>query len=102
MSGPCCTHSRFFLPALVAGALAPCAVGQDVLYEIKGTSAVNPIEFGVVVGDWNGDAIPDVALMSRYDDTVAPDAGAVEIRSGKDGSVLHTFHGDFAAMVSQR
>jgi hypothetical protein len=93
MVGPRIGRRCLFVFAMASAAFAPRLFGQSVLFEYAGPSSTNPIDFGVLVGDWDGDGVPDVAIRASYDDTVAPDAGAVEVRSGKNGSLLQTFYG---------
>ncbi len=45
------------------------------------------------VGDLDGDGVPDVALGLPLDDTAGPDAGAVRVFSGADGSEFLTVLG---------
>ncbi len=45
----------------------------------------------VVLDDVSGDGVPDIAMVNANDSTAAPNAGAVRIVSGSDGSVLDTF-----------
>ncbi|MEM7204508.1 MAG: integrin alpha, partial [Planctomycetota bacterium] len=44
-------------------------------------------------GDVNSDGVPDVAIGSPGNDMSAPDAGMVQVFSGTDGALLHTFAG---------
>ncbi|MFT7617366.1 MAG: hypothetical protein ACI97A_001002 [Planctomycetota bacterium] len=45
------------------------------------------------VGDVNGDGIPDLALGAPGNDDFDEAAGAVYVRSGADGGLIHTFFG---------
>ncbi|NNJ84681.1 MAG: hypothetical protein HKP13_07075, partial [Gammaproteobacteria bacterium] len=47
-------------------------------------------------GDIDNDGYDDVIVGSPGDDTNGTDAGSVQILSGNDGAILHTFHGDSA------
>ena len=68
-------------------------VAQQTLYEVRGTDAAHLVDDGAVVGDWNGDGTRDVAVRLPLDSTVAFRAGAVEIRSGTDASLLASLYG---------
>jgi len=85
------------LVALVAVLLAfsptESACAQDVLLDFKSPAPATDLIHCVVVADWDGDGVADLAVGAPYDSSVAPYAGAVRIHSGADGSVLMTFNG---------
>src|SRR5262249_1694808 len=65
---------------------------QDVLLDFQSPPATGGVQC-VVVADWNGDGIPDLAVGAPEDATVTTGAGAVRIHSGLDGSILASFYG---------
>ena len=73
--------------------LAPYAVAQDVLLDFVGLSHGDESGHAIAVADWDADGIEDLAVATFRDSTAAPQAGAVYVRSGKDGSVLAKFFG---------
>jgi hypothetical protein len=73
--------------------LAPHAVAQDVLLDFVGLHSGDDSGHAIAVADWDGDGIEDLAVAAIRDNTAAPQAGAVYVRSGKDGSVLAQFFG---------
>ena len=84
--------------ALVVSAFlfAGRASAQDVLLDIQGPVPGSEAANGIVIGDWDGDGINDVAIGAIRDSTVQYLAGAVRVHSGKDGSVLAQYFGDRA------
>ena len=46
--------------------------------------------------DVDNDGFPDVIIGAYLDDDNGIDSGSARVCSGKDGSILHTFHGDSA------
>ncbi len=53
-------------------------------------------KFGTAVasaGDVDGDFHQDVIIAAPYDDVGSVNSGSIEIRSGQDGSLLHSMHG---------
>ena len=81
--------STFFV---AFGALAPASRSQTVLFDYDG-SKVGDIQSGAAVGDWNGDGVGDFAVGVPLDDSKNPDAGAVYLVSGFDGSILSVWYG---------
>jgi VCBS repeat protein/FG-GAP repeat protein len=77
---------------LAFGALAPAVRSQTVLFEYDG-SKVGDIQSGASIGDWSGDGIGDFAVGVPLDDSKNPDAGAVYLISGSDGSILSVWYG---------
>jgi len=76
--------------------LAASAQGQRIILEVKPPVPGGDAEVGVVIGDWDGDGVADLAIGAARDSTAASEAGAVRIHSGADGSVLQTFYGSNA------
>jgi hypothetical protein len=72
------------------------ASAQDVLLDIQSPVPGADADNGIVIGDWDGDGINDVAIGAIRDSTVQYLAGAVRVHSGKDGSVLAQFFGQRA------
>lgn len=69
-------------------------VTPQVLFTVNGGAAFDNFGNSVaILGDVNNDTLPDILVGAPYDDTVAQNAGAAQILSGADGSVLNTFHG---------
>ncbi|TAH39478.1 MAG: hypothetical protein EYC70_01455 [Planctomycetota bacterium] len=67
----------------------------SLLHTFVGTDAGSA--FGNAVsgaGDIDRDGFDDVMVGARYDDANGIFAGSVNVFSGRDGSVLHTFYGD--------
>lgn len=67
---------------------------REDLFEVRDDAPSRSFGIGAVsIGDWNGDGTPDLAV-SRPDELVAhrperPSTAEVQIRSGRDGSLLH-------------
>jgi hypothetical protein len=87
---------RFAAPLLVLGLspwLASHAAAQETLLDFVGLASGDASGHAIAVADWDGDGIEDLAVAAFRDNTAAPQAGAVYVRSGKDGSVLASFFG---------
>jgi len=90
------SHSPCALPVAVVVGLfcfALPAHAQQVLFDVHGAVAGGYAAHAVVLDDWNGDGVADVAIGAPRDGTNGFTAGAVRVHSGKDGSVLATFLG---------
>lgn len=84
---------RLLTPLL---ALAPSLlVAQSPIYTLVGNHGSGKL-FGAsvaIVGDVDGDGFGDIAIGSPGDDTNGADAGLVEIRSGRNGSLMRSHYG---------
>ncbi len=89
--------SAALLFPVLATVLAGVAPAQLTVSQFSG---VNPgDEYGravAVIGDVDGDLVPDVAMGIPGDDTGGNDAGAVEIHSGADGTIITRLFGSRA------
>lgn len=69
-----------------------------LIFQILGNATDD--EFGVAV-DWiddvNGDGVADLVVGAPFDDASGIDAGSVQIRSGKDGTLVRAFLGEIAS-----
>ena len=75
---------------LTAASLLVCAAGlaaQVPMYVLEGATSEVYGEFVCAAGDVDGDGFADIALTVRPEDEVG--AARIEIRSGRDGSLLH-------------
>jgi hypothetical protein len=81
---------------LLASSPTESASAQDVLLDFKSPVPATDLIHCVVVADWDGDGVADLAVGAPGDSSVAPLAGAVRIHSGADGSVLMTLNGSNA------
>lgn len=74
---------------IVGGGLSPTK-------QLDGASAGDRFAFAVAAGDANGDGYPDLAVTAQREDAGAlADVGAVYLYSGRDGSLLHKFVGQY-------
>lgn len=72
-------------------------VDGNELFGVTGSSLVEL--FGTSVAgaqDANGDGVPDLAVGAPFEDSGAFNAGAVQVFSGVDGSLLFAVHGEAA------
>ncbi|MFG0316136.1 MAG: integrin alpha [Planctomycetota bacterium JB042] len=73
--------------------------GKDgsILHTFYGSAANDQLGRAVSgAGDVNNDGFADVIAATPLADVLGNDAGTARVWSGKDGAVLHTFHGDSA------
>ena len=69
----------------------------SVLYTFTGRVSFDSLGLAVDgAGDVDGDGFADVIVGATGDDTNGLDSGAAYVYSGRDGSELHRFTGDFA------
>jgi hypothetical protein len=97
-------------PEILAGepSLAGVAAGRALVFELRPDppvhavvedDALQPTWFGLSVaaaGDVDNDGAPDVIAGEPLDSTIPGQTGRARVFSGRDGSVLHTFLGDFS------
>ena len=68
----------------------------SVLYTLYGSTANDLLGSSVAgAGDVNHDGFDDVIVGVPGADLYGPDSGSARVLSGVDGSILHTFHGDY-------
>lgn len=82
-------------PVLVLCSLAlasASARAQNLIYDLTEPGGDQPVGS---CGDLNGDGVPDFLVGAPSDHTLINNAGKVTVRSGKDGSLLYTFLGQF-------
>lgn len=93
-----CTHShRRAGPTLLACLLLVTGVSaQSALFDFPAAAVERRGAAVADAGDVNGDGIGDIAIGKPFDNTAGLGAGACEVRSGADGSVLRTFFGSAA------
>ncbi|MBL8901062.1 MAG: VCBS repeat-containing protein [Planctomycetes bacterium] len=90
---------RLRVPQLTALALVSAALGaapafsQLRLLRIEGAVPGGSAFISAGVGDVDGDGIADLAIGAASDRTNGVYAGRLEIRSGRDGSILRTWLG---------
>jgi len=73
--------------------------GKDgaVLYAFTGVNAGDQFGWAVAsAGDVNADGYGDLVVGAPQADVKGAGSGSVMVRSGKDGALLHAFHGDNA------
>ncbi len=73
--------------------------GRDgtVLYTYHGATALDCLGLSAgSLGDVNYDGHPDFVIGAYGHDTTIPNAGGAHVFSGRDGSLIHTFHGSSA------
>lgn len=73
--------------------LAPAAFCQTLLHTFVGAPG-NQLTWSDGVGDVNADGYADLILCAPNGSTNGLGSGTVWVRSGRDGSVLYTFHGN--------
>lgn len=78
--------------------LARVLSGRDgeLLYEYEGSSKLDFFGHVSGAGDVDGDGTPDFVVGAWGEEVGGVRAGAAHVYSGRDGSVLHTFHGKLA------
>jgi len=81
-----------FKPDLITVAPAPPPALE--LLNVFGSGLTNFGERLDGIGDVDGDGVPDFAVASSRDDTIASDAGRVRVYSSADGATLCTFYGE--------
>ena len=73
---------------------ASLARAQQELYHDAGIHAGDRAAYVAALGDVNGDGIPDFVVGAPSAQTNGVATGEVDVRSGKDGSLLYTVPGD--------
>lgn len=69
-------------------------VDGTALYRFHGRHAGDELGRSVSgAGDVNGDGYADILMGAANDDSNGPNSGAAYVHSGRDGSLLHAFHG---------
>ncbi|HEX5011443.1 MAG TPA: FG-GAP-like repeat-containing protein [Planctomycetota bacterium] len=83
------------LAGAFAGSLAAPAGAQTVLHTFAGAAGDQLFANAVAgAGDVDADGFPDVLIGARGDDTVAQDAGATFVDSGRTGALLLSWLGE--------
>lgn len=81
----------------VAFLVAPELAAQGEIHQFVGAVSGDQLGWSVgAAGDVNQDGHADVVVGVRFADGNGFDSGTVHVYSGKDGSALHSFHGDQA------
>ncbi|MCA8969138.1 MAG: hypothetical protein KDC95_05120 [Planctomycetes bacterium] len=87
-------HTCLVFAALLGGSQV---VAQKKLHEYRSNVQRDLLGYSVAgLGDVDGDGADDFAFGNFYDSTVALDAGAVFIHSGRTGARIRTHYGDAA------
>lgn len=87
-------NRRISIYASLGLALAGAASAQTTLYTTSGNTTSDQLGKSVAgVGDVNADGWDDFAASAPYADAAGADSGTVRVLSGRNGQVLHTFHG---------
>ncbi len=79
----------------VAVLLCGTGLGQTPLHSFHGSAANDGLGDAIgAAGDVNADGFDDLIVGFWHGDVNGPLSGSALVFSGKDGSLLHTFHGD--------
>jgi hypothetical protein len=78
----------------VGVALASAARAQQELYHVAGIHTGDRAAYVAALGDVNGDGVPDFAVGAPSAETSGVTTGEVDVRSGKDGSLIYAIPGD--------
>jgi FG-GAP repeat protein len=80
------------LVAQIAAASSACA--QQQLYQRAGVDQGDRAAYVAALGDVDGDGIPDFVVGAPSAQTNGVPTGEVDVRSGKDGTLIYTVPGD--------